>query len=308
MSTALVLRTRGMGDLLTAVPALRGLRRYGMRIVLATPPELSELAALTGVVDRLLPAREGEPLVWPGLTSRDSDLPFFPDVAVNLDGSGPESHRMLKEVRPRRLWAYACGEEFPRGPTWDDDEHEVTRWCRLLEWYGVNADPADLALPTPLGTSPAPGAVVIHPGGRAKDRRWPIERFAEVARVIAGEGLQVVITGDLSERPTALMVATRAVLPPNVVLAGRTTLRELCALIAGARLVVSSDTGVAHLATAYGAPSVVVFGPESPVRWGPPRDRPRHQAVWNGPDPADVHVDDVLKAAAQALRAAGRAA
>jgi ADP-heptose:LPS heptosyltransferase len=81
------------------------------------------------------------------------------------------------------------------------------------------------------------------------------------------------------------------------VLAGRTSMRALCALVAGARLLVSTDTGIAHLATAYGTPSVVVFGPEPPSRWGPPPDRPRHRVLHNGPDPGAVTVAEVLAAA-----------
>jgi ADP-heptose:LPS heptosyltransferase len=78
-------------------------------------------------------------------------------------------------------------------------------------------------------------------------------------------------------------------------------------MVASARLVVSGDTGVAHLATAYGRPSVVLFGPASPRIWGPPAGG-RHIALWHGdterevltdaPDPAllAITVDEVLDA------------
>ncbi|TKK88815.1 glycosyltransferase family 9 protein [Herbidospora galbida] len=300
MTTALVLRAQGIGHLLTAVPALRALRRSGIRIALACPPELSELAALTGVVDRLIPAYGLEPIMWPGLTDRNSDLPFFPEIAVNLHGRGPRSTELLADLRPRRLWAYA-EEAYPPGPKWDDDEHETRRWCRLVEWYGLKADPRDLLLPPPMTPSPAPGAVVIHPGGTGLSRRWPPERFAQVARAMAGDDLPVVVTGSRKERPLALLVATQAVLPPQIVLAGRTSLRELCALVAGARLVISSDTGVSQLATAYGTPSVTIFGPERPERWGPPKERPRHQALRRDADPTSVTTADMLRAASAVL-------
>jgi ADP-heptose:LPS heptosyltransferase len=55
-------------------------------------------------------------------------------------------------------------------------------------------------------------------------------------------------------------------------------------VIAAARVVVSGDTGVAHLATAYRRPSVVLFGPVSPALWGPPK-RLQHVVLWHG----DVH-------------------
>jgi ADP-heptose:LPS heptosyltransferase len=63
---------------------------------------------------------------------------------------------------------------------------------------------------------------------------------------------------------------------------------ELLALVGSAGLVVSGDTGVAHLAAAYAVPSVTLFGPVSPVRWGPP-DHPRHRALYHGDDSGDPH-------------------
>jgi ADP-heptose:LPS heptosyltransferase len=92
------------------------------------------------------------------------------------------------------------------------------------------------------------------------------------------------------------------------VLAGRTDLLQLAALVAAARLVVSGDTGVAHLATAYGRPSVLLFGPTPPARWGPPLDGP-HTVLWHGdgsgdplgaqPDPALLRIttEEVVSAA-----------
>jgi ADP-heptose:LPS heptosyltransferase len=93
-------------------------------------------------------------------------------------------------------------------------------------------------------------------------------------------------------------VAQAARLPATAVLAGRTDTRRLAALVAGARLVVSADTGVGHLATAYGTPSVVLFGAESPERWGPPVDRARHRALWHGPRAglASISTAEVLEA------------
>jgi len=96
------------------------------------------------------------------------------------------------------------------------------------------------------------------------------------------------------------------------VLAGRTDLGHLAALVADARLVVAGDTGVAHLASAYATPSVLLFGPTPPSRWGPPPGP--HTVLWHGtgvgdphaaePDPAllRIGVDEVLTAAYDVLR------
>lgn len=272
----LVLRALGIGDLLTAVPALRALRTAHPRerIVLATPSPLRALVTLTGAVDTLLPTAHLGPLNW-------ASPP--PAIAVNLHGRGPQSTHALRACCPVALITHAH-QDHPgvSGPDWDADLHEVHRWCRLLAHFGITADPTDLGLRQPDVPSPAPGAAVVHPGAGYPARRWPPARYVQVARHLAARGLPVVVTGSDQERPLAEQVASEAGLPAGSALAGRLGLGELAALVAGAALVVCGDTGMAHLATAYGTPSVVLFGPVSPRVWGPPEDRPQHVALWAG--------------------------
>jgi ADP-heptose:LPS heptosyltransferase len=262
-----VLRALGLGDLLTAVPALRALARALPRHerTLLAPATLQPLVALVGdAVHRLVEttgARE-LPRRLPDATPPD------PDVAVNLHGRGPQSTALLRGLRPRRLIAF--GEQAP----WREDEHETARWCRLLEAAGIAADPDDIDLAPPPGPAPHPGATLIHPGASAPARRWPAERWAAVARAAPGP---VVVTAGPGEERLAAAVAGAS---GARVFAG--DLGALAALVAGAARVLCADTGVAHLATAFGTPSVVLFGPTSPERWGPPADRPRHRVLWAG--------------------------
>ena len=140
----LVLRALGLGDLLTAVPALRALAAAfpDHRRVLAAPRVLEPLARLSGAVDEVLDAR---PLA--ALPPRTHGA----DVAVNLHGRGPESHRVLLATAPRRLLAFAhpAVGETAGGPRWRAGEHEVARWCRLLAESGVPADPRGSSCPPP---------------------------------------------------------------------------------------------------------------------------------------------------------------
>ena len=271
------LRALGLGDLLTAVPGLRALAGAfpGHRRVLAAPRALTPLALLTGTVDEVVPA---EPL---------APLPAAmcgPDVAVNLHGRGPESHRVLARLRPARTIAFANADAGVTGPRWRADEHEVARWCRLLSESGVPADPSRLGIPAPAIAVPdvVRGATVVHPGAASASRRWPAERFAAVARAERAAGRTVVVTGGPDETGLARRVAAGAGLPGAAVLAGRTCLLELAAVVAAAGRVVCGDTGVAHLATALGTPSLTLFGPVSPRLWGPPAEDPRHRALWAG--------------------------
>ncbi|MFG3599796.1 glycosyltransferase family 9 protein [Micromonospora chersina] len=276
----LVLRALGVGDLATGVPALRALRAAypGKELALVAPRWLAPLVELVGVVDRQVFADGLGHLGWPGPP---------PAVAVNLHGRGPESHRMLAEARPRRLLAFANADAgWHDGPPWRAEEHEVDRWCRMLGWYGIPADRTDLALRRPVAGGLPTGVTVVHPGAKAAQRRWPPEHFAAVARELSGRGHRVVVTGSPGERDIAAEVARRAGLPADAVLAGATDVGELAALVAHARLVLCGDTGVAHLATAFATPSVLLFGPVPPSWWGPPPDRPWHEALWAGPRPA----------------------
>lgn len=273
----LALRALGVGDLATGVPALRALRAAhpDRELVLAAPAWLGPLVELVGGVDRLLPTGGLDRLDRPAGTV---------EVAVNLHGRGPDSHRLLATTRPERLLAFANPDAgHVDGPAWDDDEHEVARWCRLLAAYGIPADPGDLELRRPARPGVPTGRTVLHPGSKIAAKRWPAGRYAALARELTRRGHRVVLTGSAGERTAAARVAADAGLPPDAVLAGRTDLGELAALVAGARLVVSGDTGVAHLATGYRVASVVLFGPVPPSRWGPPPGRRRHRALWAGP-------------------------
>lgn len=291
--TAVVLRPLGLGDLLTGVPALRAIRAAvpDHRLVLATAGALEPLAALIGAVDEVLPARELQPLDWTGPP---------PDLAVDLHGKGPASHAIVADLSPDRLVCFDSP-GYP-GPTWYADEHEVRRWCRLVsEGLGVDADPDALDLAVPAVDPPATGAVLVHPGAAFPGRRWPPERFAAVAQHLAFRGLDVRITGGPAEVALARSVASAAGLGDDAVLAGRTSVVELAAVVAHAALVISGDTGVAHLATAYRRPSVVLFGPVSPALWGPPprtgEGGPLHVVLWHGDgtgDPWGSELDPAL--------------
>ncbi|MEU4835979.1 glycosyltransferase family 9 protein [Streptosporangium sp. NPDC023615] len=291
----LVLRGLGLGDLLTAVPALRALRRAfpGGRITLAAPAVYRELMARTGAVDDLVDVSGPGPVPYDG-----------PDVAVNLHGRGPRSVGALRRTRPGRLLSH----EVDGGPPWREAVHEVRRWCDLLEWYGLPADPGDLS----LGTSDLRGPVVVHPGAASPARRWPSGRFALVAAALRRTGADVVVTGGPAETALAREVAGLAGLPAASVLAGRTGPAGLADLVGGARLVVCGDTGVAHLAAAYRTPSVVLFGPTSPALWGPPVGGP-HVTLWAGrtgdphaaaPDPGllEIETPEVVDAALELLK------
>lgn len=294
----LVLRALKLGDLLVAVPALHGLRRAypEHRLLYAAQSWLEDAVALVGGF-QLLPARGlDEPLAL------ESGMV---DIAVNLHGRGPESQSLLEALQPNRIISHRS--DRAAGPSWQSGIHERERWTRLLQWHGIDADPQDLFLAAPGHPAPPPRATIVHVGAAFGSRLWPAYRFAEVSRRLREAGHSVVFTGGAADRERALEVAERSGAPVPAVLAGRQSLREFAALVACARLVVSADTGAAHLASAYGRPSVVLFGPATPEEWGPPAgphialtkaELRRGDTFAPDPDPAllGVSVQEVLDA------------
>jgi ADP-heptose:LPS heptosyltransferase len=261
------------------------------------------LTSLTGALDHLHPIE--------GL-GRLGALDPRPDLAVNLHGRGPDSIDDLVAIGGGRLITHShpLRPEIA-GPQWRDDFHEVRRWCRLLEFFGIPADPSDIRLSLPQEQPPVTDAVVVHPGAAAPARRWPAERFGLVARRLAADGQDIVVTGTSGEASAAGLVVGSGGLSPESNLCGRLDLIQLAALVANARLVICGDTGVAHLASAFGTPSVLLFGPTPPSQWGPPAGGP-HSVLWHGSsgDPHSdqpdlgllrIGVEDVLEAASRRL-------
>ena len=299
-----IFRPLGVREFLTAIPAYHALAETfpHHRRMLAAPLALAPLARLCGGIDGVVPSH--------GLAPLRPEL-HGADVAINLDGPGPASHRILLATHPTRLVAFAHRDVLGgrAGPRWIQGEPEAERWCRMLEGHGIRANPFRLAFrhrptlrPDVLGTT------VIAPDVSSAAWHWPLERWVAVIRAERAGGRPVVLTGRPADAAVALQIAHRAGLERRAVRTGNTDLYELAALVAAAgRVVCGGDSAVSHLATAMGTPSVVLFGPTSSAESMPPTHRPWHRVLrqaWRpGPHDAQVHqgllsisVDQVLEA------------
>lgn len=118
--------------------------------------------------------------------------------------------------------------------------------------------------------------IVINPGGNWNPKRWPVEYYAQLAdRISQSPGMKIVVSGakkdiSLSQRINSKMKNEA------IILAGETNLKELGALLKGARVVISADSGPMHLAAALGVPVVAIFGPTSPQITGPYNPQAEH--------------------------------
>jgi ADP-heptose:LPS heptosyltransferase len=205
--------------------------------------------------------------------------------------------------------------------------HEIERNLGLAALLGCPVDDTTLEFPLTsddrreadrlLGVGGVP-LIGVHPGAKHPSRRWPPERFAAVAdRLALRHGARVVITGGPGEVDIARQVAA-AMRFPAAMLAGETSLGGLAAVVERLDLYLTNDTGPAHIASAIGTPTVVVFGPADLHRWG--QRGPRTCVIARDVDcrpcgavicPIDhrclnwIEVDEVT-AAADALLQAGR--
>lgn len=276
-----VLRANDLGDLVFALPALEALRNMypGAEITLLAKEWHRELLdARPGPVDRVVavPAHRGvredrEP------DARELDSFFAAmaaqrfDIALQMHGGGRFSNTFVARLGAR----ITAGSRTPDAPPldrWVTYVYLQPELLRQLEIVGlVGARPTRLeprlhvteedrrqASAHVQGDGPL---VVLQPGASDPRRRWPVERFARVGDALAASGATVVVNGDASERALAAELAGRMRHPARD-LSGRLSLGGLTGVLAGARLVVSNDSGPLHLAAAVGAPTVGIY-------WGP---------------------------------------
>lgn len=292
----LCVRLDAMGDVLMTTPALRALRDAvdGRRLTLLTSPSGAAIARMIPEVDDVIvydapwlkataPRHDSTPDHAMLRQIRDRD--FDAAVIFTVFSQNPLPSALFCHLADIPLRAAHCRENpYQLLTTWlretEPDQgigHEVERQCRLVAALGARAEPSRLSLSVPararerIDTLLARAGIdrdgtwlVLHPGATASSRRYPPESFAQaVTRVQHETGATVVITGDAGER--ALAERIRDALPgPAVSLAGDLSLEELVALISATPLLLTNNTGPAHIAAAVGTPVVVLYALTNP--------------------------------------------
>lgn len=119
--------------------------------------------------------------------------------------------------------------------------------------------------------------IVIHPGAGSAVKQWPADRWRQVAQKLASNELPVLVTGTQSESELAQVIVGENANVTSI--AGQTPLPMLIEILRGARLVLGPDSGPLHLAVACNTPTVHLFGPSDPERYGPWGPPGRHHVV-----------------------------
>jgi ADP-heptose:LPS heptosyltransferase len=287
VSRIAVLRGGGLGDLIFAIPAMAALKAAYPRAtitLLGTPIHEQLLAATSSPVDEvcILPFSEGvrprpEPADLPGdedpaeldrFFSHMRELKF--DLAVQLHGGGRYSNPFLLRLGARHTVGARTADaaSLERTVPYVYYQHEPLRALEIAGFAG--AFPVDLeARLTPasdasllsdgLAVEGSQRLIVMHPGATDLRRRWPPEHFAELAAACAGDGFQVVLVGDKSERELAEGIVQLAGSAPVHSLAGQLNMAGLVALLARSSVLVANDSGPRQLAQALGVPTAGIF-------------------------------------------------
>jgi heptosyltransferase-2 len=292
----LVVQLRDLGDCLLMTPALRALRlaRPTARIDLLAQPVAAAVVDGTDLVDehlRLSPgaleaaARRG-PLGLGFLVAFAARLRARRYAAAVLlqhltlrAGALKYAALLLASGAPRRYGLENGRGWFLTDRVSDDGfgaRHEADYRLAVVGLLGADPSPRPTELPVSEADRRAGAAlldglarpiVALHPGGGeyASARRWAPDRFAEVGRrLVEGRGASVVVVGN--ERGLNGAVAAGC---GGRDLSGRTTVGALAAVLRGSDLLVTNDSGVAHVGTAAGVPMVAIYGQTDPRAWGP---------------------------------------
>jgi len=286
-----------LGDTVMALPALHGLRAARPGICVVAVGRWASLLAGQGVADALVPY---PPSAGDRRRLAASLRAMRPDGAVLLPNS-------FESALAARLWGVRMRLGYDTDlrrallthavPLPSPRLHQVDEYRGLLESSGVAAPvrvpvwrlgedaaagAAASALLDECGISGGARAVGLHLGAAfGSSKRWPAAAFAEVASRLRERGLRPVLLGSLADAEMAGAVSTCAGWAvPSLV--GRDRLDLLPRLLARLACLVSSDTGVAHLAAAVGTPTVTLFGPTD-ARLTAPRSRAARRVEGRAP-------------------------
>lgn len=248
----------GLGDVALALPFLREASRHARVTLLAKPhagPLLRRFAPEVKLVPMVAPwtAFRGKYRLhrWPWRdlqrTLRILRAEHF-DLAVSARPD-PREHAWLRLVRPKRLIGFprfGSGLLLSTALPPPASPHRSAHWQSLAGFCGWEISPQ---VAKPLGGK----SMVIHTGAAQPTRRWPLDRYEEIATRLRGLGWQVTLLDDrLSD------------------------LDRLLDTLAGADRFIGNDSGPGHLAARLGVPTFTIFGPQLPERFAPVHP----QAAW----------------------------
>jgi len=284
----LVVCTRRIGDVLLATPLIRSIHRAwpqadidalvfsGTADILSGNPDLARVIAV--------PERSS----WQGRLCElhrlwnTYDLAFscIPSDRARIYGwAGGRRHfgMLAAGESASKRWLLSAATPFD-----NLDIHTVSMNLKLADLAGI-ARRSEVVPPAAGGGLPTaiyPPFAVLHPYPKFAYKMWTEEGWSALARALQERGLQVVLTA--SNQSNEVACCERIAMNSGALSqAGRLSLPQTADLLQRAALFIGTDTAVTHLAAASGTPTVALFGPSNPVKWGPwPQGWGGEQSPW----------------------------
>lgn len=314
----LAARNDRFGEFLLNIPAFRALKQSytGSKLVLAVNAHVKDIAECIDFVDELI--------VWENkrhslsqilgfardLKSRKFDLcvmfnpskelnvaSFLAGIPVRAGYSHKWSFLLNKKIQDKKYLA---------------DKHEIEYNLELAALIGANTRDSGLSLRIEEGLvdvlfhrfriNALDQLVALHPWTSDPVKQWPIKNFREIASRLSKElGMKVLVIGGQNESYKSSQLFGG--LGENIVdFTGKTTLKQLAALLKRCRLLISGDSGPVHLASCVDIPVIAIFRNDlpgkTPARWGP---RSRESIVIQKSSLPDISVSEVFEKAKEAL-------
>jgi ADP-heptose:LPS heptosyltransferase len=286
-----LLRASRIGDFLCAIPAIRALRASlpEAEISMITLPLLQDLARRSPHLDRVF-SFPGFPGIAEQLFEARAVLPFLRhmqdeefDLAIQMQGTGVYSNPFMLLLGAQATAGFVRPDDQPGLLTtafpYPHALHEIHCVQALTNFLGAPARGEELEFPlwptdheaaaTLLDGLPPPW-IGLHPSSRDAARRWPLECFSALAqRLLAHYGGTLFLLGDREAQPISRSLEQQW--KGHVVnLTGQTSLPVLGALIARLAVLVTNDSGPAHIAYALQTPTVTLFGDAKSTRTNGP--------------------------------------
>ncbi|HNX90300.1 MAG TPA: lipopolysaccharide heptosyltransferase II [Candidatus Omnitrophota bacterium] len=285
----LIFELNWMGDILFSEPLIRAIKETYPEsyITCAMVPRYVDLLANNPWVDEIIE-----------LSDNRSFLSFFEkigflnvirkkhfDTCIFLKPSRTKViMAMLSGIKDRIGFISSKRTFFTRVVMADDSCHRVEQILSLAgamdapfprshhyEYFVTDEDMKKMEVTLASSGYKGGDIIVLNPGGNWGAKRWPQKYFAELAEMLIKKypGAEIVISGAKKDIGLAGAILKDTGCARCMSLAGKTHIKELAALFKKAKLVISSDSGPMHLASAVGSPTLAIFGPTSAKLTGP---------------------------------------
>lgn len=315
-----------LGDVVMSLPALRAIRDHfpDAQITVLVGKPAAEILSMAGYANIIVPVdrvalRDGSKIVSIAriikLVSRVRKAKY--DFVIDLNSFSETNILGFLSGAQYRLFSHRPGRSVdflanfnPKPPREVKDNHLVDRYLDVLKSLGINnaertpflktSNEADSVVESMLKKEKAQSnalLVGLFPGAGHLDRRWPIERFAELAdHLTRNQRVRVIVFGG-PEEPD-LIARNAHLFPASTIFFDRLTISQLAAALARLTVFVSNDTGPMHVAAAVGTSVVELIGRLTPNAYVPIGD---HHRIMLAPSVSEISLEDVYKATQELL-------